>query len=132
MLSNAANEANQRPLIWMASTKADLLAMPEGIHKDVGVALDFAQRGEKSDDAKVLSHFGDAQVLEIVAKQDGNAYRAVYTVRFERAVYVLHVFTKKSKAGIATPKQDMDLIAQRLATADRHYQAHFSPTPGGQ
>lgn len=59
--------------------------------------------------------------MEIVAPHDGNAWRAVYTVRFNDAVYVLHAFQKKSKSGIATPKREMDLIRQRLAEAEHDY-----------
>jgi len=63
-------------------------------------------------------------VLEVVESHDGNAYRAVYTVRFERAVYVLHAFQKKSPSGIRTAKRDVDLVAQRLKTAERDYEEH--------
>ena len=64
--------------------------------------------------------FGSAGVLEVVEDWRGNTYRAVYTVRFEQRVYVLHVFQKKSKSGIATPKPDIDLIRGRLKVAASH------------
>jgi phage-related protein len=76
----------------------------------MGDGLYLAQIGDKHDDAKPLKGFKGAGVLEIVDNFDGDTYRAVYTVKFESAVYVLHVFQKKSKSGIATPKQDIDLI----------------------
>jgi phage-related protein len=63
--------------------------------------------------AKTLAGFGGAAVVEVRESSDGNAYRAVYTVRYADAVYVLHV-QKKSKKGIATPKPDIDLIEKRL------------------
>ena len=67
--------------------------------------------------AKPLRGFGSTGVLEVVADLRGNTYRAVYTVRYAMRVFVLHVFQKKSKSGIATPKSDMDLIKNRLKVA---------------
>lgn len=60
-------------------------------------------------------------VVEVVARHDGDTFRAVYMVRFETAIYVLHAFQKKAKRGIATPKQELDLVRRRLAAAERHY-----------
>ena len=82
-----------------------------------GYALYVAQTGKRPDNTKVLKGFGDASVLEVIESQAGNAYRAVYTVRFGAAVIVLHVFQKKSKYGVETPKPDMDLIEDRLKKA---------------
>ena len=87
----------------------------------MGYALDFAQQGKKHPDAKPLRGFGGAGVLEIVDDYDGNTYRAVYTVKFAEAVYVLHCFQKKSKHGIATPKQDVELTERRFKRAQEHY-----------
>ncbi|MBI2295840.1 MAG: type II toxin-antitoxin system RelE/ParE family toxin [Betaproteobacteria bacterium] len=84
-----------------------------------GYTLFLAQTGGKHDQAKPLKGFGSAGVLEVVEDWQGNTYRAVYTVRFEERVFVLHVFQKKSKSGIATPKPDMNLIRERLKTAAR-------------
>ena len=67
---------------------------------------------------------GRGLVLEVVESHDGNAYRAGYTVRFEKAVYVLHAFQKKSPSGIRTAKRDVDLVAERLKTAERDYEEH--------
>lgn len=78
-----------------------------------------AQQGETDPAAKPMKGFGGASVLEIVARDESGAWRAVYTVRYEEAIYVLHAFQKKSKHGIATPKQDIELIKSRLAEADR-------------
>src|SRR5262249_29384719 len=99
-----------KPLRWIASAKDDLSAMPAEVRRAVGYALFAAQQGEKHDDAKVLKGFGDAAALEVIARHDGDAFRAVYTVRFGEVVYVLHVFKKKSKRGIATPKKELELI----------------------
>ncbi len=85
----------------------------------MGVAVYAAQQGETDPAAKPLKGFGGASVLEIVAKDEGGTWRTVYTVRYVEAVYVLHAFQKKSKRGIATPRQDLDLIKRRLSEAER-------------
>ena len=107
-----------KPLRWVGSSRDDLLALPEEVRREVGYALFVAQNGEKADSAKPLKGFGGG-ILEVVENHDGDTYRAVYTVRFASAVYVLHAFQKKSKAGIKTPKKDMDLIEARLKAAQR-------------
>ena len=101
---------------WVGSSYDDLLALPEEVRRAVGYALYVAQNGDKADNAKPLKGFGGG-VLEVIEDHDGDTYRAVYTVRFERAVYVLHAFQKKSKRGIKTPKRDLDLIETRLKAA---------------
>lgn len=101
-------------MFWVASSKKDLLAMPQRIQDTFGYGLYLAQTGEKSAAAKVLKGFGSAGVLEIIDDWQGNTYRAVYTVKFDGAVYVLHCFQKKSAKGIGTPKPDMALINERL------------------
>jgi phage-related protein len=105
----------------MGASKADLKTFPAEVKDVMGYALDFAQQGKKHPDAKPLKGFGGAGVLEIADDYDGDTYRAVYTVKFAEAVYVLHCFQKKSKQGIATPKQDIDLIGRRLKRAREHY-----------
>ena len=87
----------------------------------VGYALFAAQRDEEYRSVKALKGFRARSVLEIVAPHDGNTYRAVYTVKFEDAVYVLHAFQKKSTKGIATPQHEIDLVRRRLADAERHH-----------
>ena len=98
-----------------------LTAFPEEVRRRVGGALWDAQLGLKAPFAKSLKGFGGASVLEIVGDFDGDTYRAVDTVRFAGVVYVLHAFQKKSKRGIATPKQEIDLIRRRLAEAERDF-----------
>lgn len=93
---------------------------PDDVQQTFGYALYLAQLGDKHDQAKPLKGFGGAGVLEVVEDHDGDTYRAVYTVRIAKAVYVLHVFQKKAKRGIATPKSDLDLIKQRLRAAQEH------------
>ena len=94
--------------------------MPGVVVDLVGYALHLAQTGLKHPQTKVLKGFGSAGVLEVVEDDDGNTYRAAYTVRFKNAVYVLHCFQKKSHKGIETPKRDLDLIEKRLSMAKAH------------
>jgi phage-related protein len=108
-----------RPVIWVGSSLNDLRRMPPQVRRDIGHALYAAQQGETDPAAKPLKGFGGTRVMEIVERYRTDAFRAVYTAQFGDAVYVLHVFQKKSKSGIATPKPDMDLIRQRYAEAQR-------------
>jgi len=109
-----------RTLVWIASTKKDIMGMPEDVQDTFGCALHLAQSGKKHEQAKPLKGFGSAGVLEVVEDDVGSTYRAVYTVRLQSAVYVLHCFQKKSTRGIATPKPDLDLIRERLKAAEAH------------
>lgn len=109
-----------KPLFWIGSAKKDLEALPEDVKDIFGYALHRAQEGYKHPQAKPLKGFGGAGVLEVVESYSGGAYRAVYTVKFGAAVYVLHCFQKKSTRGIATPKPDMDVINERLKAAEMH------------
>lgn len=109
----------ERPLIWIGSSRRDLRGFPREVRRNIGQALYAAQQGETDPSAKPLRGLGGGSVLEIVADHHGDTWRAVYTVRFSEAVYVLHAFQKKSKRGIATPKKDMDLIYHRLAEVER-------------
>lgn len=106
-----------KPLIWMGSSRKDLRGLPPDVVDTFGYALFLAQTGKRHESTKVLRGFGDATVLEVIESKAGSTYRAVYSVRFEIAVFVLHVFQKKSKSGRETPKQDMDLIVDRLKRA---------------
>ena len=110
-----------KPVRWVASSKQDLSVLPDAVRSDIGQAIYVAQRGDRHDDAKVLKGFSGAGVLEVIARRHGDTFRAVYTVRFANAVYVLHVFQKKSKSGIATAKRDMDLVKSRLKLAEDDY-----------
>ncbi len=107
-------------LLWVGSAKKDLKAMPDDVQDTFGYALHQAQVGKRHEQAKPLKGFGSAGVLEVVENSGGGTFRAVYTVKFGDAVYVLHCFQKKSMHGIATPKPDMDLIRERLKAAEAH------------
>lgn len=107
--------------MWMGSSLDDFRKLPADVQDVFGFALYHAQRGERHRDTKIMKGFGPG-VLEIIDDDAAGTYRAVYTIRFSRAVYVLHVFQKKAKKGIKTPKRDVDLIEKRLAAAKLHYQ----------
>jgi phage-related protein len=107
----------EKPLIWIGSSKKDLMALPMHVRRFFGHVLHFAQQGNQHSATKTLSGFGGAGVLEVVENSIGGTYRAVYTVRFPEAVIVLHCFQKKSKSGIATPREDIEMIKSRLKVA---------------
>ncbi len=113
---------DEKPLYWVGSSLADLRTLPAEVKDVFGFALHLAQWGDKHPDAKPLKGFKGASVMEIVEDYDGDTYRAVYTVRYAKAVFMLHVFQKKSKRGIKTPKPDLDLIRQRLKLAQDWYE----------
>lgn len=110
---------DEKPLIWIGSSRKDLQAMPRAVQREFGFALHLAQIGSRHPGTKVLRGFGSAGVLEVVEDHATDTYRAVYTVRFADAVYVLHCFKKKSIKGAETPKPDMELIRKRLDDARR-------------
>lgn len=114
-----------KPAIFLPGVEEVIAEMPAPVKRTIGYSLRLAQEGRKSDDAKPLKGFGGAGVLEIVASHDGDTFRAVYTVRFAEAVFVLHAFQKKSKHGIATPKKELDLIEARLRRAEEMYREQF-------
>ena len=110
--------SKEKPLEWIGNSHKDLMALPVDVRRFFGYALSLAQAGDQHDAAKVLKGFGSAGVLEVVEDDAGGTYRAVYTVKFEAAVFVLHCFQKKSKRGIATPKEDINIIRARLKLAE--------------
>jgi len=108
-----------KPVTWVGSSRKDLREFPDPVRDHIGYALYVAQCGGKHRDAKVLTGFGGAGVVEIVKDYCGDTLRAVYTLRYAGAVYVLHAFQKKSKTGRETPRRDMELIKQRMREAER-------------
>jgi phage-related protein len=91
----------------------------------MGFAINDAQNGDEHPRAKALKGFGGRSVIEVVDDEDGDTYRAVYTVRFAGMIYVLHAFQKKSKRGIGTPKREIELIKARLKVAEVHYRDNY-------
>ena len=114
-------EAPIKTVVWIGPTLKELKAFPRPVQRAVGLAFYAAQLGETPPDAKPLRGFSGAGVLELVEDHRGDTYRAVYTVRFATKIYVLHVFQKKSKHGIATPQKEIELIRARLKWAERLY-----------
>ena len=113
----------RKPLDFIGSARDDLRAFPKEVRIAIGTALNSAQLGGKHPSAKPMKAFHGAGVLEIVDDFDGDTYRAVYTVKFEDIVYVLHAFQKKSRRGIETPKSDIDLVKLRHKFAEEAYKA---------
>lgn len=116
-------ETRPKALVWIASSRRGMRAMPRDVRRSFGVALYAVQTGQTPPIAKVLKGFGGAGVLELIEDDAGGTYRAVYTVRYATAVYVLHVFQKKSKRGKATPQRDIDLVEERLKRAREIHEA---------
>ncbi|HVR24676.1 MAG TPA: type II toxin-antitoxin system RelE/ParE family toxin [Candidatus Polarisedimenticolia bacterium] len=114
----------EKPLFWIGSAKSDLLDFPEAVKDEIGVALSVVQFGGKHPSAKPWKGEG-AGVLEIVEDYRGDTYRAVYTVKFENAAYVLHAFQKKSPKGIKTAQTDVELVSRRLKVASEDYEARY-------
>jgi phage-related protein len=116
----------EKPLFWVGSAKGNLLEFPEAVQDDIGVALSVAQFGGKHSKAKPWKGEGPG-VLEIVEDHRGDTYPAVYTVKFDQAVYVLHAFQKKSPKGIGikTAQTDVELVARRFKSAGEDYEARY-------
>ena len=117
----------ERPLDWVGSSKRDFMQFPEPVRAELGNALGVAQFGGTHPGAKPWKGQG-AGLFELVEDYDGNAYRAVYTVRFREVVYVLHAFQKKSPSGVRTARTDVELIARRLKVAQQDYEARYGKT----
>jgi len=121
-VSRQERARGEKPLFWVASSLNDLLAFPEKVQKKIGAALSLAQFGGKHPSAKPWKGAGSG-VFEIVEEYRSDAYRAIYTVKFADAVYVLHAFQKKSPSGIRTSRRDVELVTQRLKLAQQEYEA---------
>lgn len=124
-MSSSHRPLLEKPLHWVGSSKRDFLEFPDPVVSDMGYALGLAQLGGKHPHAKPWKGLGSG-IFEIVESFDGDAFRAVYTVRFERAVYVLHAFQKKSPSGIRTAQTDMELIRDRMKRAALDYEERYN------
>jgi phage-related protein len=123
-MTRSTRVPGEKLLFWIGSAKSDLLEFPEAIQDEIGIALSVAQFGGKHPKAKPWKGEGSG-VLEIVEDHRGDTYRAVYTVRFENAAYVLHAFQKKSPKGIETAQTDVELVSRRLKVAGEDYEARY-------
>ena len=110
-----------RPILWIASSLKDMRDMPEEVKKEFGHSLREIQKGRDPGNIKALKHLGETGILEIIVYEKGGTFRTVYTVEFEDTIAVLHVFQKKSKSGIATPRQDIELVLKRFKQARVEY-----------
>jgi phage-related protein len=115
----------EKPLFWTGLSKDDLLAFPEAVIDEIGTALSVAQFGGKHPSAKPWRGEGPG-VFEVVEDHRGDTYRAVYTVKFESAVYVLHAFQKKSTSGIKTARRVVELVGRRLNEARADYEVRYA------
>ena len=113
------DEPPLKPVIWVGASRKALREFPEPVQDHMGYALYVAQRGGRHRNAMALTGFGGAGVVEVIKDHRGDTFRAVYTVRYAGAVYVLHAFQKKSTTGRETSRRDMDTIRQRLREAER-------------
>jgi len=123
-MMRARTVPGEKPLFWAGSARSDLLKFPEAVKDDMGIALSVAQFGGKHPSAKPWKGEGPG-VFEIVADHRSGTYRAVYTVRFAGALYVLHAFQKKSPRGIQTARSDVELVARRLRLAQDDYEVRY-------
>lgn len=114
-----------KQVFFLGSSDTEIRKFPREVKEEVGFALYLAQMGEKAVNAVPLTGFGNSKVPEIIVDHMGDTFRAVYTVRFEEAVYVLHAFKKKSPRASETPQRDMNLIKSRLKAAEAHYAENF-------
>ncbi len=121
----------EKPVQWVGSSRKDIQDLPPRVRKQLGLALLAAQTGDRSPKAKPLSGFGGASVIEVVENYDTDTYRAIYTVRFREAIYVLHVFQKKSRQGSQTPQKELDLVRSRLKQAEAMH-AEWLKAAGGE
>jgi len=108
-------------LFWIGSSREDLKQFPDDVQDKMGHGLYLAQMGDRHNHAKTLSGHGNAKMIELRENNRSGTYRVVYTVEMAEFVFVLHVFQKKSKTGIATPKQELDLVRRRLKDAEALY-----------
>ncbi|MDB2683224.1 type II toxin-antitoxin system RelE/ParE family toxin [Alphaproteobacteria bacterium] len=107
----------EKQVDWVGSSLDDLKKFPETVKQTFGFELHQVQHGTTPDGAKSLKGKGLSGVYELRDNHNGSTYRAVYIAKLKNKIYVLHCFQKKSKSGIATPKQDIDLIKTRLKIA---------------
>src|SRR5262245_3942792 len=115
----------KRQIVYLGSSQKDAHKLPLEVQELFAYALEVALKGGQHEDAKPLKGFHGCSVVEGVGDYRGDTYREVYTVRYEEVIYVLHIFQKKSKKGITTPKKDMELIQQRLKWAEALYKDQY-------
>lgn len=108
---------DEKPVDWIGTALKDLKSFPDEVRESFGYELWLAQAGEHPPSAKPLKGKDLAGVIELRKNFDGNTYRAMYIAKLAGRIYVLHCFQKKSKSGIATPKEEMEIVKRRLKAA---------------
>ena len=121
-----------KEIVYLGSTSKDLKKMPSKVKGIFAHAIQMASEGDEHQDAKALKGYGGRSVVEVVADERGDTYRAIYTIKFKEVLYILHIFKKKSTIGISTPKKDRELLEQRLKFAISHYQSRSKTTRSNQ
>lgn len=116
MYNAVVRQINERELCWIGSSRNDMRDLPEAVKRAFGLSLYTVQCGEMPSSVKSLKGFSG--VLELKENDTAGTYRTVYAVKLSDAIYVLHVFQKKSKSGVSTPRPDMDVIRLRLKLAE--------------
>lgn len=116
---------NAKELYFMASAYDDLLAMPLQVRKEFGHTLWLVQKGEMPANATLFEGSRANEIMKLTERFDTDTYRAVYAAKFEHAIFVLHVFKKKSKSGIRTPQKEVEAVEKRLQQAKADYTALF-------
>lgn len=114
----------RRHVAFLGRSEKDCSKMPKEVQELFVTALEMARRGDKHEDAKPFKHHGSG-IFEVVSDYRGDAYRAIYTVRYSEIVFVIHIFKKKSKKGSQVPKEDRELIEDRLKRADEIYKENY-------
>lgn len=114
-----------KELQFASGSRSEMLEMPELVRRRFGFQLRQVQKRETPEGATPAEGSSASEVMKLRVSNDGDTYRCVYAAKFEKAVYVLHVFMKKSKSGIATPQSDIELVKTRLQAAKAHYAAHY-------
>jgi len=122
--------SQRRPLHFFGSSLKDLRAVPDQVQDVFGSALLDAQYGDHPEGARSFGEGIPRGVMKLVEDFDRDTYRAAYTVSFPKAVYVLHVFKKKSTQGVRTPKPDKDLVRSRFRVAEQHYRDTYGARKG--
>jgi phage-related protein len=120
-----------RPVHWVGASLDDLREMADEVKDGIGKSLRQAQQGGRAQNTRIMTGFSGASVVEIREDHDTDTYRCIYTVRFAEAVYVLHVFQKKSKQGARTPQSEINRIKTGLKEANEHYKQNYGVQSGG-
>jgi phage-related protein len=119
-----ASPKPNRQIIYLGSSRKDAEKLPRQIQDLFSDALMCALMGQKHEDAKPFKYHGGG-VFEVVGDHRNDTFRAIYTTKYTEVVFVIHIFQKKSKRGKETPKEDKELIENRLKWAEQVYKEQY-------